>query len=135
MCLAIIILCSFSAQQVLTDFYDDFREKMEANVVIMGLQDRNIIADGDVKTIFSYTDQKLQNEILHRVLKKKCTDEAFKVACDVIIKADPTNAVMVQLAEDMKRSLESYTGKWCICAHDIYRGLLSRNTTVTSLKG
>ena len=48
MCLAIIILCSFSAQQVLTDFYDDFREKMEANVVIMGLQDRNIIADGDV---------------------------------------------------------------------------------------
>ena len=88
-----------------------------------------------MKTIFSYTDQKLQNEILHRVLKKKCTDEAFKVACDVIIKADPTNAVMVQLAEDMKRNLESYTGKWCICAHDIYRGLLSRNTAVTSLKG
>ena len=117
MCLAIIILCSFSAQQVLTDFYDDFLEKIEANVVIMGLQERNIVADGDVKTIFLQTAQKLQNEILHGVLKKKCTDEAFKVACDVIIKADPSNAVMVDLAKNMKRSLQSYTGKWCICAH------------------
>ena len=106
----------YSAQQVLTDFYDDFVEKMEANVVIMGLQERNIIADGDVKTIFGHTGKKLQNQILHEVLKKKCTDKTFKVACEVIIGADPSNAVMVQLAEDMKRSLESYTGKWCVRA-------------------
>ena len=84
---------------------------MDAHAVCIWLQAADIIADGDVKTIRGHASLREQNLILHGVLKKKCTDEAFKVACDVIIKADPINAVMVQLAENMKRMLEPHTGK------------------------
>ena len=90
---------------------------MDAIVVIRDLQHRNIIADGDVNTISRQTGRKVRNQILHEVLTKKCTDETFKVACEVIIGADRSNAVMVQLAEDMKRSLEFNAGKWCVRAH------------------
>ena len=119
MCFAIIILLFLFSSAILNDFYDDFLKKMDASAVYMWLQAEDIISDGDVKIIQGYASLRVQNLILHTTLKKKCTDETFKVACDVIIEADPTNAVMVQLAKDMKRSLESNTGKgacMCVCA-------------------
>ena len=56
-------------------------------------------------------DPKEQNAFLHLYLKEKCTDEAFKAVCEIII-AVQGNPKMKALGEAMKRMLE--TGK-CVC--------------------
>lgn len=83
---------------------------MAANSVFMDLQKKNILSAGDVVTLQGYASPRTQNQFLCSFLRAKCTNKAFKVACEVIIKADPTNTRMVELGQDMKTRLDSITG-------------------------
>lgn len=85
---------------------------MDANDVVMDLLDSDIISEGVKNEITRNTDPMQQNRTLHLTLKKTCTREAFKKACDIISKVRG-NPKMGALGVDMKRRLE--TGKCCVC--------------------
>ena len=81
---------------------------MDANAVIMELLDKDIIGRGDENIIAKTDDPTQQNQKLHLMLKDKCTDEALKTVCDLLI-AVKGHPKMKALGKDMKRSME--TGK------------------------
>ena len=81
---------------------------MDANAVIVELLDKDIIGRGDEKTIAKIDDPTQQNQKLHLMLKDKCTDEALKTVCNLLI-AVKGHPKMKALGKDMKRRLE--TGK------------------------
>ena len=92
---------------------------MDANAAIMELLVKGIIDSGDQKEILMTNDPKQQNEKLHWCLTKKCTDEALKIVCDVIIGVKG-NPKMKALAEAMKGKLETgvcgcVSGWMCLC--------------------
>ena len=82
---------------------------MEAKKVTEELIHKDIICRGDQQTITREVDPTLQNEILHRCLKEKCTLEALRSVC-AIIKAVKGNPKMVALGDLMMRRLETKTG-------------------------
>ena len=73
-----------------------------------------VIDDGIKNRILTKFNTKLQNEILHESLTKRCTDDALKAVCDVIIGV-VGNPRMRALGEDMKKGLAA--GEWCACVH------------------
>ena len=83
---------------------------MDANAVVENLEDKNIIDEGDLSKIERNENRVQRNQILHRALKQKCTDEALMEACD-IIKA-VKNRKMTALAEAMKEAL---VASMCVC--------------------
>ena len=87
---------------------------MDANAVAYELCDKNCIDRGAMNRITKTTcDPAEQNQILHLALKDKCTDEAFLVACDIII-AVKGNPKMKALGENMK--MLTGKGTVCVCA-------------------
>ena len=74
------------------------------------------IDEGIKNRILREDSTKLQNEILHDSLKKRCTDDALRAVCDVIIGVTG-NPRMRALGEAMKERLVA--GKWgiCLCVH------------------
>ena len=85
---------------------------MDANAIVYGLKDKEIISDGDETAISVKNSATLQNQFLHGRLKAKCTNDAFMTVCDMII-AVQGNLQMNALVEDMKKTLE---GECCLCA-------------------
>ena len=100
------------AQQVLDEFRDQFIQDMDSNAVVLDLLHCNVIDRGDQKTISRTEDPTQQNKFLHFCLKEKCTEEAFRLVCDIIseVKGNPR---MSALGTTMRRRLE--TGN-CVCA-------------------
>ena len=95
----------FSAvEQVLDKFRDQFIRDLNADAIVYGLKDKNIIADGTVEAIRQESSQKLKNEILHDHLVRTCTERALKKVCDIIM-AVQGNPKMAELGEDMKSML------------------------------
>ena len=84
---------------------------MEAEKVIEELLHKDIISRGDQRTITRAEDPTLQNQVLHRCLKEKCTLDALRSVC-AIIKAVKGNPKMAALGDKMMRRLE--TGV-CVC--------------------
>ena len=72
-----------------------------------------VIDDSIKSRILREDSTKLQNEILHDCLKKRCTDDALRAVCDVIIGVNG-NPRMRALGEDVKKRLMA--GKWCVRA-------------------
>ena len=89
---------------------------MDAKTVVMELLDKGLIDDGIKNRIFGNYSTRLQNEILHDCLKTRCTDNALKTVCDVVIRV-AGNTKMTALGKAMLRELE--TGKCCVhvCVH------------------
>ena len=79
---------------------------MDAETVIFELLHKDIIDEGDLRTISRNPNPRQQNEYLHLCLRKKCTEVAFKTICDVIssVRGNPK---MKALGETMKRGLET----------------------------
>ena len=76
---------------------------MDADAVVYKLLAKHIIDGGDKNRITTNADPVQKNEILHLVLKQKCTDEALMEACDIIIAVK--NRKMTALTEAMKEAL------------------------------
>ena len=93
-----------AAEQVLGKFRDQFIRDLNADAIVYGLKDKNIIADGTVEAIRQESSQKLKNEILHDHLVRTCTERALKKVCDIIM-AVQGNPKMAELGEDMKSML------------------------------
>ena len=91
---------------------DQFIEDMDAKTVVMELLDRGVIDEGIKNGIFKEDSTRLQNAILHDGLKKRCTEDALKAVCDVIIGV-AGNPRMKALGKTMKERLVA--GKYCVC--------------------
>ena len=84
---------------------------MDANAIVMKLLHNNIIDEGDQREISVLHNPNEKNEILHLRLMKKCTNDALKTVCDVMIGV-AGNPKMAALGADMKKRLEA--GKYCV---------------------
>ena len=85
---------------------------MDTKAIDMELLRRGIIDEGDQRGIEIELNPDRKNQILHACLMKKCTDDALKIVCDVIIGV-AGNPRMKALGKDMMKRLE--TGKWRVC--------------------
>ena len=88
---------------------------MDSNAVVLSFLHHNIITRGDQRTITRTEDPTEQNEFLHLYLKEKCTEDAFRLVCDIIsgVKGNPK---MNALGTAMKWRL--VTGNCvCVCAY------------------
>ena len=98
-------------------FREQFIADMDAKTVVMDLVYMGVIDEGIKNRILREDSTKLQNEILHDCLKKRCTDDALRAVCDVIIGVTG-NPRMRALGEDIKRRLVAgIYCKWCACVH------------------
>ena len=84
---------------------------MDTNAIDKELLHRGIIDKGDEREIAMELNPDRKNQILHEYLMKKCTNDALKIVCDVIIGV-AGNPRMTALGKDMKNRL---AGKWCVC--------------------
>ena len=111
------IFSCYAAEQVLDHFRDRFIADMDAKTVVMELLNIGAIDEGIKNRILSEDSPKLQNEILHDCLKKRCTDDALRAVCGVIIGVTG-NPRMRGLGEDIKKILMAgiYCA-WCVCMH------------------
>ena len=106
-----------AAEEVLDHFREQFIADMDAKTVVMDLVYMDVIDEGIKNRILKEDSTKLQNEILHDCLKKRCTDDALRAVCDVIIGVTG-NPRMRALGEDIKRRLVAgIYCKWCACVH------------------
>ena len=81
---------------------------MDANAIVMKLLHNNIIDDGDQREISVLHNSNEKNEILHLRLMKKCSNDALKTVCDVMIGV-AGNPKMAALGADMQKRLEAGT--------------------------
>ena len=89
--------------------------EMEAEKVTEKLLHNDIIDRGDQRTITRAENPTLQNEILHRCLKEKCTLDALRSVC-VTIKSVKGNPKMAALGDKMMRRLETCGERGvCVC--------------------
>ena len=84
---------------------------MDTNAIDKELLHRGIIDKGDQREIAMELNPDGKNQILHACLMKKCTNDALKTVCDVIIGV-AGNPRMTALGKDMMKRLE--IGKWCV---------------------
>ena len=61
---------------------------MDAEKVVWDLLEEDIIDGGNLRIITDTKDTIQQNKILHLHLKQKCTVEALKIVCAVIINGE-----------------------------------------------
>ena len=94
-----------AADNFLLNFWERFIQCVDANAIVYGLENANIISDGDLTEIKRNPDPKQQNEMLHRCLKRSCDEEALMEVCDMMI-AVRGNRKMNSLGRDMKCKLE-----------------------------
>ena len=107
------VLFSFHlAEVVLHIFRYRFISEMDTNAIDMELLHRGIIDDGDQSKIAIEQNPNRKNQLLHACLMKKCTDDALKTVCDLIIGV-AGNPRMTALGKDMMKTLEA--SKWCVC--------------------
>ena len=110
LCVTGLSFCA--ADTVLHNFRERFLQCVDANAIVYGLENVNIISDGDLREITRNSDAKQQNEILHRCLRRSCDEEALMEVCDMMI-AVRGNRKMNSLGRDMKCELEGIS--LCVC--------------------
>ena len=101
-----------AAEEVLDCFRERFISEVDANSIVLHLGREDIIPERDVATITRMSDPMEQNEHLHHCLKRSCTTDALRRACEIIISVRG-NPRMAALGRDMKRLLE---GKSSVCS-------------------
>ena len=90
---------------------------MDAEKVVWDLLEADIIDKGDQRTITETKDRTQQNKILHRCLKEKCTVDALRSVCAILVTVKG-NPKMVALGNAMRTRLE--TGMCaCVCLHHL----------------
>ena len=87
---------------------------MDTSAVVLDLLHYKIIDSGDEARLSRTYNRRQQNQILHLCLKQKCTLEAFKIVCSIIIKVEG-NPKMRALGEDMRRLVAGVCVRVCVC--------------------
>lgn len=108
---------AFSTAEFLDHFWQRFIAEVDATAIVLELEHRHIISNGDRNTVSQNMDATQQAQLLHACLKKTCDMKALTDVCDIIAKVNG-NPKMKSLGEDMKTEL----GKrcvWlqCVCVH------------------
>ena len=80
---------------------------MDPNAVVIELQYKGIIPQGDQEEISRAKGDRTKNQLLHQCLMRTCTREALIRACGIIIAEAAGNPAMKGFGEDMKMVLES----------------------------
>lgn len=103
-------------------FLDHFRQRfigeVDATAIVLELEHRGIISNGDQAKISRNEDATQQAQLLHACLKKTCDTKALTDVCDIIatVKGNPK---MKSFGEDMKTEWEkgmcSHSECPCIC--------------------
>ena len=113
--------CSWTSVHTLfpfhtAEFLDHFRQQfiadMDASTIVLELEHRGIISNGDQKTIRQEVNATLQAQLLHACLKKTCDAAALMDVCDVaMVKGNPR---MKSFGERMKTEWEK-----SVCGHSV----------------
>ena len=95
----------FHTAEFLDHFRQQFIAEVDASTIVLELEHRGIISNGDQKTISRNEDGTQQSQLLHACLKKKCNAKALTDVCDIIatVKANPR---MKSFGEHMKTEWE-----------------------------
>ena len=93
-----------AAEQVLSDFRDQFIAYVDANTVALELLHKHVISR-DVQERISKADKpEERSKILQNCLQRTCTNKSLMAVCDIII-AVSGNPRMRDLGKAMKRRL------------------------------
>jgi len=95
----------FHTAEFLDHFRQQFIAEVDASTIVLELEHRGIISDGDQKTIRQEVKATLQAQLLHACLKKTCDAKALTDVCDIIatVKGNPR---MKSFGEHMKTEWE-----------------------------
>ena len=95
----------FHTAEFLDHFRQQFIAEVDASAIVLELEHRGIISNGDQKTISRNEDSTQQSQLLHACLKKKCDAKALTNVCDIIatVKGNPK---MKSFGEHMKTEWE-----------------------------
>ena len=98
-------LFPFHTAEFLDLIRPQFTADVDASTIVLELENRSIISDGDQKTIRQEANATLQAQLLHACLKKKCDVKALTDVCDIIAKVEG-NPRMKSFGEHMKMEWE-----------------------------
>ena len=112
-------LFPFHTAEFLDHFWEQFIADVDASTIVLVLEHRGIISNGDQKTISRNEDNTQQSLLLHACLKKTCDAKALTDVCDIIatVKGNPR---MKSFGEHMKTEWEKgvlviLTDTICVC--------------------
>ena len=89
---------------------------MDATAIVLELEHRGVISNGDQLTISLNKDATQQNQLLHACLKKTCNAKALTDVCDIITKVKG-NPKMKSFGEDMKMEWKKGVCFHCVCTY------------------
>ena len=98
-------LFPFHTAEFLDLIRQQFTADVDASTIVLELEHRGIISNGDQKTISREVDATLQAQLLHACLKKKCDVKALTDVCDIIATVKG-NWRMKSFGEHMKMKWE-----------------------------
>ena len=95
----------FHTAEFLDHFRQQFIAEVDASTIVLELEHRGIISNGDQKTISRNEDGTQQSQLLHACLKRTCNAKALTDVCDIIatVKGNPR---MKSFGEHMKTEWE-----------------------------
>ena len=110
-------LLPFHTAEFLDHFRQQFIAEVDASTIVLELEHRGIISDGDQKTIRQEMNATVQAQLLHACLKKTCDAKALMDVCDIIatVKGNPR---MKSFGEHMKTEWVKgvcWYSPWYVC--------------------
>ena len=101
-----------AAEQVLYKFQERFIDNVDADSIVKELKRKHIISDYVSDGINSFSNPMYQSQFLHAQLVKRCTAEALRDVCDILVSVEG-NPKMRSLGKDMKKMLQGKC-RWCV---------------------
>ncbi len=80
-------LFPFHTAEFLDHFWEQIIADVDASAIVIELEHRGIISDGDQKTIRQEVNATLQTQLLHACLKKTCNAKALTVKGNLRMKS------------------------------------------------
>ena len=108
-------LFPFHTAEFLDHFRQQFIADVDASAIALELEQRDIISNGDQKTIRQEVNATQQSQLLHAFLKKTCDAEALMDVCNVIAMVKG-NRRMKSLGSHLKTEWEKGVCIHSICA-------------------
>ena len=112
---SVYILFPFHTAEFLDHFRQQFIADVDASAIALELEQRDIISNGDQKTVRQEVNATLQAQLLHACLKKTCDAAALMDVCDVIFMVKG-NRRMKSFGSHLKTEWEKGVCIHSICA-------------------
>ena len=113
--MSVYTLFPFHTAEFLDHFRQQFIADVDASAIALELEQRDIISNGDQKTIRQEVNATLQAQFLHACLKKTCNAKALMDVCDIIamVKGNPR---MKSFGSHLKTEWEKGVCGHSVCA-------------------